>query len=434
MSNLMQSGERSVRSVFVGNIPYDATEEKLKDIFNEVGPVVSFRLVYDRETGKPKGYGFCEYRDQETAMSAMRNLNGFELNSRILRVDNAANEKTKEEIRNLQQSMNGCFESPYGPEIDPETAPEEITKVVASLPPEQMFELAKQMKQCIQSNPTEAKNMLLQNPQLCYGLLQALVVMRVVDPNIALKMLHRSNPVKLIKPQDMNQHSNQQQQPTPAQLQPPIISNLAPQLPPQLPPNLGSWPTQTDQFGRTIPTPLPNLQPNMQPQPVINNLNNAPVNPPPQASFDPRMYNRMQNIPANNLDPRIRQQTAQQASINQPVNLDPRQFNQQQQPQQQPPPNSLDPRSRSQAALQNNNGNNRNQQTNINQATASQQFNPNQSRLVNQPNASTEDQERAVLIMRVLQLSDEQIANLPDPQRQSVLQLKQQIQASNLQN
>ena len=47
--------DKSVRSVFVGNIPYEATEEKLKDIFTEVGPVASFKLVYYRETGKPKG-------------------------------------------------------------------------------------------------------------------------------------------------------------------------------------------------------------------------------------------------------------------------------------------------------------------------------------------------------------------------------------------
>jgi cleavage stimulation factor subunit 2 len=47
--------DKSVRSVFVGNIPYEATEEKLKEIFAEVGPVVSFKLVFDRETGKPKG-------------------------------------------------------------------------------------------------------------------------------------------------------------------------------------------------------------------------------------------------------------------------------------------------------------------------------------------------------------------------------------------
>ena len=47
--------EKAARSVFVGNIPYEATEEQLKDIFSEVGVVVSFRLVYDRESGKPKG-------------------------------------------------------------------------------------------------------------------------------------------------------------------------------------------------------------------------------------------------------------------------------------------------------------------------------------------------------------------------------------------
>ena len=55
------------------------------------------RLVYDRESGKPKGYGFCEYKDLETAQSAMRNLNGVELHGRNLRVDSAASEKGKEE-------------------------------------------------------------------------------------------------------------------------------------------------------------------------------------------------------------------------------------------------------------------------------------------------------------------------------------------------
>lgn len=62
-------------------------------------PRLSSRLVYDRETGKPKGYGFCEYQDQETALSAMRNLNGREFSGRALRVDNAASEKNKEELK-----------------------------------------------------------------------------------------------------------------------------------------------------------------------------------------------------------------------------------------------------------------------------------------------------------------------------------------------
>lgn len=182
--------DRSLRSVFVGNIPYEATEEQLKDIFSEVGPVVSFRLVYDRETGKPKGYGFCEYQDQETALSAMRNLNGREFSGRALRVDNAASEKNKEELKSLGTGAP-IIESPYGDPVSPEDAPESISRAVASLPPEQMFELMKQMKLCVQNSPQEARNMLLQNPQLAYALLQAQVVMRIVDPEIAMKILHR---------------------------------------------------------------------------------------------------------------------------------------------------------------------------------------------------------------------------------------------------
>ncbi|KAB1219920.1 NAC domain-containing protein 78 [Morella rubra] len=89
----------------VGNIPYDATEEQLIEICQEVGPVVSFRLVIDRETGKPKGYGFCEYKDEETALSARRNLQGYEINGRQLRVDFAENDKGGD--RNREQGRGG---------------------------------------------------------------------------------------------------------------------------------------------------------------------------------------------------------------------------------------------------------------------------------------------------------------------------------------
>uniref|UniRef100_A0A0E0R4W6 RRM domain-containing protein n=1 Tax=Oryza rufipogon TaxID=4529 RepID=A0A0E0R4W6_ORYRU len=87
------------RCVFVGNIPYDATEEQLVQICEEVGPVVSFRLVIDKETGKPKGYGFCEYKDEETALSARRNLQGYEINGRQLRVDFAENGRNADRNR-----------------------------------------------------------------------------------------------------------------------------------------------------------------------------------------------------------------------------------------------------------------------------------------------------------------------------------------------
>ena len=72
--------------ILVGNIPHDATEVELTDIFSKVGPVVKFTIVYHHETGKPKGYGFCEYRDADTAQSAIRNLNNTDFHGRPLRV------------------------------------------------------------------------------------------------------------------------------------------------------------------------------------------------------------------------------------------------------------------------------------------------------------------------------------------------------------
>ncbi|PRQ73068.1 hypothetical protein AAT19DRAFT_15821 [Rhodotorula toruloides] len=78
--------------VFVGNLPFDYTEEQFIDVFSSVGPVVSFRLVFDHATGKPKGFGFCEYRDADTAASAIRNLQGVEVGGRGLRLDFADTE------------------------------------------------------------------------------------------------------------------------------------------------------------------------------------------------------------------------------------------------------------------------------------------------------------------------------------------------------
>ena len=148
---------------------------------------------------KPRGYGFCEYMNPETALCAMRNLNGYEIGGRTLRVDSACTEKNQmmqalggatgnSGTGNVSQGIGGLVSGagsmdsgPYGESVDPEKAPEAISKAVASLPPEQMFELMKQMKMCIQNNPQEARNMLLQNPQLAYALLQAQVVMRYIN-------------------------------------------------------------------------------------------------------------------------------------------------------------------------------------------------------------------------------------------------------------
>lgn len=125
----------------------------------------------------------------------MRNLNNYEIAGRTLRVDNACTEKSRMEMQNLLQQPT--VENPYGEPIQSEKAPEAISKAVASLPPEQMFELMQQMKLCIQNNPAEAKTMLLTNPQLAYALLQAQVVMRIIDPATACVSLQVIFPTRI---------------------------------------------------------------------------------------------------------------------------------------------------------------------------------------------------------------------------------------------
>ena len=75
-----------------------------KELYNDF--IIIHRLVYDRETGKPKGYGFCEYQDIETAQSAMRNLHSYDFNGRPLRVGVAAGEQNKDEIKGRSNSFS----------------------------------------------------------------------------------------------------------------------------------------------------------------------------------------------------------------------------------------------------------------------------------------------------------------------------------------
>ena len=63
------------KSIYVGNLPWAATEEQVQDLFAEYGKVLSVKLVSDRETGRARGFGFVEMEDGEaqTAIEALDN-------------------------------------------------------------------------------------------------------------------------------------------------------------------------------------------------------------------------------------------------------------------------------------------------------------------------------------------------------------------------
>ncbi len=73
--------------LYVGNLPYDATEEDLRQLFSGAGTVASASIIMDRETGRSKGFGFVEMSTQAEAEKAVSLFNGRELHDRPLKVD-----------------------------------------------------------------------------------------------------------------------------------------------------------------------------------------------------------------------------------------------------------------------------------------------------------------------------------------------------------
>ncbi len=75
-------------SIYVGNLPWSATEDTVRDLFSAHGDPISVKLVSDRETGRARGFGFVEMEDDE-AQNAISALNGVEFGGRALRVNKA---------------------------------------------------------------------------------------------------------------------------------------------------------------------------------------------------------------------------------------------------------------------------------------------------------------------------------------------------------
>ena len=73
--------------VYVGNLPYDTTEEEIRQVFSGAGTVASASIVTDRETGRSKGFGFVQMGSQAEAEKAVSMFNGYQLHNRALKVD-----------------------------------------------------------------------------------------------------------------------------------------------------------------------------------------------------------------------------------------------------------------------------------------------------------------------------------------------------------
>lgn len=80
------------KRIYVGNLPFTSTEEEVRDLFASFGPVHAVKLIADRETGRPRGFGFVEMDDQNAA-SAIEALDNTQFGGRTLRVNEAHERK-----------------------------------------------------------------------------------------------------------------------------------------------------------------------------------------------------------------------------------------------------------------------------------------------------------------------------------------------------
>ncbi|MAP12462.1 MAG: RNA-binding protein [Gammaproteobacteria bacterium] len=74
-------------NLYVGNLPYDISEDDLRAAFAAYGEVASANIITDRETGRSKGFGFVEMPDNSSADAAIKGLNGSALNGRAIKVN-----------------------------------------------------------------------------------------------------------------------------------------------------------------------------------------------------------------------------------------------------------------------------------------------------------------------------------------------------------
>ncbi|KAI4113617.1 MAG: hypothetical protein LQ338_008147 [Usnochroma carphineum] len=295
--------QKEGKNVFIGNIPYQLSEEAVVDIASSCGQVVSFRLVSDPETGRPRGYGFCEYTDKDAAASAIRNLDGYQVMGRELRVayshqgpkddgDASRNNNQQPQLQHQQQlngqpqpSNTGLPTLPPGVDLPPGiNCPDAISKTINLLPTEQLLDILSQMKSLATNDPAKATELLRQAPQLSFAIFQAMLLMGLVDPAVLASVVEQAAQPPQPQPQPQPQAPPPQAAPLPNNMPP---SRGPPpqgyhQPPPPPPPQ-----QQYAQYGLPghVPTPPVHSQP-YQPPPIQQQP------PPPQQPPAPQGIDR----------------------------------------------------------------------------------------------------------------------------------------------
>ncbi|MEW6052580.1 MAG: RNA-binding protein [Nitrospirota bacterium] len=96
-----------MRKMYVGNIPYNATEDDLRELFSEYGEIESLKIMKDQFTDRSKGFGFIEMVNEEDAKKAMATLNGKNFKGKSLTVAEARPQQKRQDFNKRSSGYGG---------------------------------------------------------------------------------------------------------------------------------------------------------------------------------------------------------------------------------------------------------------------------------------------------------------------------------------
>ena len=215
----MASMNKASRTIFVGNISHEGSDEEIGALMNQIGPTVSMRIMKDRDTGRRKGFAFIEYQDADTAMNALRSLAEYDFHGRPLRVSLAQEE-------NKPTSQRGT--PPVSAGAQTRTAVSDpVAAVVNATPSIQLFDLLQRTRDFVAQQPQQAQALLISQPPLCYALSLGLdrLLGNLVDDTETSKLSSaaESTPMEVSSQQMQPQQAQQMQQMQQMQPQQPAL-------------------------------------------------------------------------------------------------------------------------------------------------------------------------------------------------------------------
>ena len=259
--------------------------------FSEVGRVIKVRMVTDAETGKPRGFAFIEFEEPEAALSAIRNMNEYELNGRRLRV-NFSNSSHLEDLADklgmdLSQQTQRASTSAAS-KAGPGTSA--IADALKAMSKAEMYDVVAKFKEIADRDPDEARRLLSGHPQLPEAMLFLMSKLDMVQTPVTtdggsagLAASNLAPPSRAADPRARMDPRAATSAPVPAD---PRSAQAAPRADPR---------SRVDPRAVRAPPPPPPMMPRQQqyqPPPPPPMQQNSTVGAPGVANLDPALVQR----------------------------------------------------------------------------------------------------------------------------------------------